>query len=171
LNATTHIISNLTRPRTVCKTTRRRRPLSTEPCAPCLVTSPCGSSVSSGEAKFTGPSDCTSTARTSVSHGVNLIVLQHFYDMNNVTLTGNTLFSPSRLNSPTPLHVPLFSDQTSRLLAADESVSYSLNKLASSLQNDSVVLHSSSDAILYDYLIVLPTNKLDFLILRKWRHG
>jgi hypothetical protein len=75
LNATTYIISNLTRPRTVCKTTRRRRPLSIEPCAPCLVTLTCGCSVSSGEAKFTGPSDCTSTARsTSVSHGVNLIV-------------------------------------------------------------------------------------------------
>jgi hypothetical protein len=153
LNVTTYIISNLTRPRSVCKTTRRRRPLSIAPCAPCLITLPCGCSVSSGEAKFTGPSDCTSTARSaSVYHGVNLIILQHFYDMNNFTLTGNTLFSPARLNSPTSLHIPLFSDQTSRLLAADESVSYSLNKLTSSLQNDSVVLHSSSDAILYDYL-------------------
>jgi len=38
------------------------------------------------------------------------------------------------------------------MLAADKDVSYSLNKIADSLRNDSAVFHSPSEVMLYDLL-------------------
>ena len=152
LNATTYVISNLTKPRTLCKF-NRRRPLSIEPCSPCLISLPCGCYVSSSEFRLAGPIDCSDAlSSASVLHGVNLIILQNFYDLANVTLTGNTLFSPNRTYTPAPLRLPIFGENTSRLLASDESIGYSLRKLVSSLANESIVLHSPSEAILYDYI-------------------
>ena len=159
---TSYVVSNLSLPRTTCRS-RRSRPLSFAPCAPCLVSLPCGCSLTSGEIQLAGPPVCTNlTTSTSVLHAVNLIVLQHFYDLDNVNLSGSTLLPPTNLPPLLPLRLPLFSENASRLLAADESLDYSLRKLANSLANDSVVLHSPSEAILYDYIRTVATRQHRF---------
>ena len=57
-----------------------------------------------------------------------------------------------------PLDWNLLSANTSRLLAADDVPAYSLRKLAASLQNESVVVRTASEALLLDY-IELQNNK------------
>ena len=162
LNTTSYVVSNLSLPRTTCRS-RRSRPLSFAPCAPCLVSLPCGCSLTSGEIQLAGPPVCTNlTTSTSVLHAVNLIVLQHFYDLDNGNLSGSTLLPPANLPPLLPLRLPLFSENATRLLAADESLDYSLRKLANSLANDSVVLHSPSEAILYDYIRTVATSQHRF---------
>src|SRR5664279_4415926 len=67
-------------------------------------------------------------------------------------MTGKNLFAEGEFKPLAPLNWPLFADNTSRLLASDKEASYSLKKLADGLQNDSFVLHSSSEALVYDLL-------------------
>ena len=88
-----------------------------------------------------------STANT-VLHPVNLIVLQHFYNLTNVT----SLFSTADKLNVDPLKLPLFGDNVNKLLAADDEVGYSLRKQANSMQNDTTVYHSLTEAMLADYL-------------------
>ena len=87
-----------------------------------------------------------------VSHALNLAVLQTFYELSNASLNGAQLVNVSLLKTVRPISFPFFSDQTSKLLAADESASYSLKKLAESLQNDSVILHTPAEAVVHDLL-------------------
>jgi len=97
-------------------------------------------------------SNSSDPTSVSVLHSVNLAVLQNFYNLSNVMIYGRDLFDSTKLVDPQPVDWPLFSQNTSRLLAADTATGYSLNELVDSLQNNSVVLHSSFGALLCDFI-------------------
>jgi hypothetical protein len=130
-------------------------------CNPCLLQLACGCSLRRSRSLLIKAPDCISDNQTDSSgflhsssflHAVNLPLLKSFYNMTNHTIAGDTLFSPLQLQPLDDLHLPLFGDEVSRLLAADKTVGYSLNKMADSLQNESVVLHSNAEAMLLEYL-------------------
>jgi hypothetical protein len=76
--------------------------------------------------------------------------MRHFYDMTNVSISGRDLFAPSKLTDQPAIDWPLFADNTSGILARDKEAGYDLGKLADSLNNNSVVYHSPSEAALDD---------------------
>ena len=126
-------------------------------CTPCIVTLDCNCTLHMGDglAPIRKPDDSTcplDQERVSVAHAINLIMLQTFYDMENTKLNGSVLFQPESRIRANDIVLPLFSDNTTKLLASDQEASYSLRKLAAGLQNQSVVLHGPSEALLYDYL-------------------
>ena len=61
----------------------------------------------------------------SVLIPVNLIILQHFYNLTNVTMDGTSLFGTADKLNVDPLKLPLFGDNVKTLLAADNEVGYS----------------------------------------------
>jgi hypothetical protein len=98
-------------------------------------------------------SDCDSRKTTvDVLHSVNLAVLQSFYDLANVSLTGNKLNKPASLREAQPLKLPFFGNGTAKLLPTDESTNYSPRRLTDSLKNDMVILHTPAEAVLKELL-------------------
>ena len=154
------VLSNLTNITIVCgpNDTVQPSPFSA-PCTPCFLRLTCGCRIRarSGLSLLDSArreddielSDCDPYyTRTPVLHSVNLAVMRHFYDMTNVSISGRDLFAPSRLEDQPAVDWPLFSDNTSGVLARDKEAGYDLAKLAESLKNESVVYHSPSEAVL-----------------------
>jgi hypothetical protein len=148
-----YVVSNLTDIHSSCNG-EPHTPSTGSTCAPCLITLSCGCSLSTNEAVLSAArSDCESrNATVDVLHSVNLAVLQSFYDLANVSLTGNKLNKPASLREAQPLKLPFFGDGTAKLLAADESTSYSLRRLTDSLKNDTIILHTPAEAVLKELL-------------------
>ena len=148
-----YVVSNLTKAHTACKNSAYK-PLSVEECNPCLITLGCSCSLLAGELEIRAeaPSCDNYTSQTDVSHAINMAVLRTFYEATNDSLTGAQLLDPSMMETIQPIKFPFFSEQTDKLLAADETASYSLKKLTESLQNDSVILHTPAEAVIHDYL-------------------
>jgi hypothetical protein len=148
-----YVVSNLTSVRSYCGGDTRT-PLSSEQCVPCLITLGCSCSLVANEIVIRAENpDCDNyTSQVQVSHALNLAVLQTFYEMSNASLNGAQLVNVSLLKTVQPINLPFFSDQTDKLLAADEAASYSLKKLTESLQNDSVILHTPAEAVVHDLL-------------------
>lgn len=126
-------------------------------CTPCKIGLDCNCTLDMGYGtniiRRMADRECTiGQVSTSALHAVNLAVLQTFYDMGSVEIKGDELFQPTQHKIPADISWPFFSKNTTRLLARDREESYSLKKLASSLENSSVVLHSPSEALLYDYI-------------------
>jgi hypothetical protein len=129
-------------------------------CIPCLIQVECGCELAvpvnppAVDILVRAQTTCDTTAPsdTTTLHAINLPVLQKFYDLANVSVIGERLHTASQLIEPEPFSWPLMSQNVTRLLAADTDMSYSLNKIATSLQNDSVVFHSPSEVMLYDLL-------------------
>jgi len=80
--------------------------------------------------------------------------------MTKISISGLDLFAPSKLENQPATDWPLFSDNTSDVLARDKEAGYDLAKLAESLKNESVVYHSPSEAVLDDLLTKLQEFKL-----------
>jgi hypothetical protein len=89
-------------------------------------------------------------SENSVYHAVNLAVLNEFYDKTNITYDGQTLLrNKDELALDDNFKLPIFRDDSiEKYLAADESASYSLKKLAWAMENETVIYHSSSEAII-----------------------
>jgi hypothetical protein len=153
LNASAYILHNLSNPQIACKWTTNK-PVSTQPCVPCVTIIGCSCVLNSVEVRIVGPIDCNKTpSTTSTLHSAyNAAVLREFYDLANQTLQGDHLVAPQNLTPLQPLDVPFFSKNISQLLAADASLSYSLSKISASLTNSSSVIHSPTEAILFQYL-------------------
>ena len=66
--------------------------------------------------------------------------------MANNTITGRDLIDSADLEEQPPIEFPLFADNISHILANDKAAGFALDKLADSLQNGSVVLHTPSEA-------------------------
>ena len=100
--------------------------------------------------------DCESRPTSRLSsrpqYLVNLAILQSCYDLTNETFSGDKLYYGDTLPSFEALKLPLLNSNISRILAADTEASYALNKLVNSFQNESVILHSASEAVLMDYI-------------------
>lgn len=156
LSQSVYVLSNLTDVSLIC-TGERKSLVSSPKCALCLTEIACGCRLfyrSERKRLITSTTPCRENASetSSISHSVNLAVLKHFYDLSNTTILSSELFNFSQLRRPEPLDLPVFEAETERLLAQDQAASYSLSKLATSMRNGSVVLHSASEAFLYDLL-------------------
>jgi hypothetical protein len=146
-----YVVSNLTQVHTACRG-GSHKPLSVDPCMPCIVDLGCSCTLAAGEFSLEAEaSACDNhTSSTEVSHAVNLAVLQAFYDLDNDTLTGGALLPPSKMRDIQGIKLPLF--DTDRLLAADEAAGYSLRKMVDALQNESVILHTPAEAVIHDFM-------------------
>jgi hypothetical protein len=146
-----YVVSNLTQVHTACRK-GSHKPLSVDPCIPCIVDLGCSCTLVAGEFSLEAEaSACDNhTSSTEVSHAVNLAVLQAFYDLDNDTLTGSALLPSSKMCDIQGIKLPLF--DTNRLLAADETAGYSLRKMVDALQNKSVILHTPAEAVIHDFM-------------------
>ena len=129
--------------------------LSNHLCNPCLVTVSCGCELLSGNTVLaTETYGCTvgESRSNKLLHGVNLALIQQFYDYTNLSISGRNLFDQTEYKKLEEIHFPIFIENTTRYLANDQKISYSLKKLATSLENDSLILHSPSEALLLDYI-------------------
>src|SRR5208282_1652643 len=136
----------------------------TAPCTPCYLRIGCGCHIrtQSGQSLLDSArredaselDDCERHwyTKTPVLHSVNLAVMRQFYDMTNKSILGRDLFPPSEMEDHPPIDWPLFSDNTSELLSRDKEAGYDLSKLSEGLQNKSVIFHSSSEAVLHDFM-------------------
>jgi hypothetical protein len=117
----------------------------------CLVHLDCSCYLNSNGNIIIREKECESEREftSSILHGLNLPLLQTFYDITNDTVSGRTLYAPEELKTPQAIHLPIFGNNISQILAADTVVGYSLDKLALSLRNESVIFHSPADALLH----------------------
>jgi hypothetical protein len=168
LNRSTYVLHNLTNPQISCKMAESK-PLSTPNCLPCKVTLGCNCQLNSAEARLTAPIDCSkSVETTSTAHfSYNAAILQHFYDLANETLRGDHLVPSENLRNIQPLELPFFSANVSHLLAADDTLSYSLSKVSDSFTNSSSIIHSPTEAILFQYMHQLTKDDAAFPNFRK----
>jgi hypothetical protein len=140
-------------------------------CNPCLVQLECGCTLYGSGDRLNEMSNFDESCNdrhteSKIFHAVNLAVLNAFYEGINESLTGQALFNESIEDELAPLYLPLFSENVTRLLSADKSASYSLRKLSENLQNDSVIFHSPTEALLYDYINQQPDRAF-----WSWNHG
>jgi hypothetical protein len=144
-----YIVNNYTSLFSTCPYTQQPV-FAQEDCMPCLVHLDCGCYLNSNGSIIVRENDCDTNQplTSSILHGINLPLLQTFYDLTNETISGRNLFSPDELKRPTPLHLPVFGHNITQMLAADTAAGYSLEKLASSLKNDSVVFHTPAEVML-----------------------
>jgi len=80
---------------------------------------------------------------TSKGSESNYVAILHDFTSENVS--GDTLFKQSVFKQPAELNINFYSDNTSKFIARDTEVKYSLRKLATGLQNASVVFYSASE--------------------------
>jgi hypothetical protein len=125
-----------------------------------LVRLLCGCSLHAAEGEIISNAviDCDFSRLRSPApeYPVNLAILENFYDLTNLSearnLQRSSLYGSTGLPNFAPLTIPQFSENMTNLLAADTELSYSLSKLTANLQNESVVLRSPMEALIYDYL-------------------
>ena len=140
-------------------------------CNPCLITVGCGCRVHSASWIVIERFCPENESDSSMLYTVNLIVLQHFYDITNLTMTGKSRMTPEDRILPVGVKWEFYGEKVSKLLAADDSASYSLKKLAASLQNESQVYHTPAEALLSDIINEQALHKffgLDLSILNAW---
>jgi hypothetical protein len=113
--------------------------------------------------------DCSRAVETTstVHASYNAAILQHFYELANETLRGDHLVAPEKLRSIQPLHLSFFAANVSHLLAADDTLSYSLAKVSQSFTNSSSIIHSPTEAILFQYMHQLTKEDASFPNFRK----
>jgi hypothetical protein len=163
LNASSYVIHNLTDPQITCKW-NNAKPVSNHTCIPCLVTVGCWCILKSEETRIVAPMDCekTTIATVTLHNAYNAIILQQFYDLANQSLQGDHLLPFAELTPPQPLDLPFFSGNVTKLLAADSSLSYNLNKISTALTNASSILHSPTEAVLFQYLHQMAKSETSF---------
>jgi hypothetical protein len=168
LDRSTYVLHNLTNPQISCKMADSK-PISTQNCLPCKVTLACNCQINSAEVRLIAPIDCSRSVETTstVHASYNAAILQHFYELANETLRGDHLVSPEKLRSIQPLHLPFLSDNVSHLLAADDTLSYSLAKVSQSFTNSSSIIHSPTEGILFQYMHQLTKEDAAFPNFRK----
>jgi hypothetical protein len=102
-------------------------------------------------------------------HGINLILLQSFYDLNNWTLSAKNLLEVAEYREPKDMHWKIYSENVTKILASDQQDSYSLKKLTETFQNGSYALHSPAEALLFDFFHeYTPRQKFWYLNFNSW---
>lgn len=150
-----YVLSNVRQVRTQCRGHITER--QTHHCGLCIVHLNCTCSLLSADFNISeefSTCDATETSDSSLLAAVNLPVIKHFYDTTNLTLTGDSLFSPENIPRLAPASWSLFSNNISSILASDTTNSYSLAKIADTIQNgtSTTILHNPSEALLYEFL-------------------
>jgi hypothetical protein len=141
-------------------------------CHPCLVRLQCGCELhAEGQTLVAASSRCLRHERLGpkLLHGINLILLQSFYDLNNWTLSAKNLLEVGEYREPKDMHWKIYSENVTKILASDQQDSYSLKKLTETFQNGSYALHSPAEALLFDFLHeYTPRQKFWYLNLKSW---
>ena len=160
LSETMYILTNFTNVGTYCKT---RMPPNSEmaQCKPCLLETSCNCIITAtnpenNEVVTIEAPECPSASTTSDAgtlHPINLVVLQTFYNDSTSVVSSQSLFRPNATKSMQPLRLKLLADKTKRLLATNQHLNYSLQRVAQQLaknMNDTII-GSISEAVLLDY--------------------
>jgi len=125
-------------------------------CVLCILHLNCTCSLTSHAFNISNEiDDCAhnETSDTSLLFAINLPIINHFYDTENLTFNGADLFLSHQIPHIAPIQWSLFSENISHILTSDTQNSYSLTKIANSIQNESdVILHNPSEALLYKLL-------------------
>jgi hypothetical protein len=141
-------------------------------CHPCLVRLQCGCELhAEGQTLVAASSRCLRHERLGpkLLHGINLILLQSFYDLNNWTLSTKNLLEVAEYREPKDMHWKIYSENITKILASDKQDSYSLKKLTETFQNGSYALHSPGEALLFDFLHeYTPRQKFWYLNFNSW---
>jgi hypothetical protein len=148
-----YVASNLTSIQVQCPS--HRSTPTTEPCTPCVVHLDCNCTLyDQGKLILKEMQGChwDGPASTTILHPINLALLQQFYETGNESLSAKLLLNPSDVKQPAALHLSMFGNNVSQILAADKTDGYLLAKVAESLKNESVIYHSPTDALLNDVI-------------------
>jgi uncharacterized membrane protein YhaH (DUF805 family) len=143
-------------------------------CHPCLVRLQCGCELhAEGQTLVAASSRCIRHERLGpkLLHGINLILLQSFYDLNNWTLSAKNLREVGEYRELRDMHWKIYSENVTKILASDQQDSYSLKNFTETSQNGSYALHSSAEAeaLLFDFLHeYTPRQKFWYLNLTSW---
>jgi hypothetical protein len=141
-------------------------------CHPCLVRLQCGCELQAeGQTLVAASSRCLRHERLGpkLLHGINLILLQSFYDLNNWTLSAKNLLEAGDYREPTDIHWKIYSENVTKFLASDQQASYSLKKLTETFQNGTYALYSPAEALLFDFLHeYTPRQKFWYLNFNSW---
>jgi hypothetical protein len=101
--------------------------------------------------------------------GINLILLQSFYDLSNWTLSTKNLLEVAEYRETKDMHWKIYSENVTKILTSDKQDSYDLKKLTETLQNGSYALNSPGEALLFDFLHeYTPRQKFWYLNLKSW---
>jgi hypothetical protein len=157
LNRSSFLIHNLTQPQLACEGHQAKN-VSEASCLPCVINLSCDCFLNSEEVSLFSEWDCTSKEKEGsvILHAAyNAAALKSFYDLTNATLSGTELVDSDKIADTQSLQLSFFSDNVTRLLAADTERSYSLRKIVETLNSSNTsnsILHSASEAILLNYL-------------------
>jgi hypothetical protein len=169
LETGTYVVTNYTHLKTVCGP---RQPSQTrEHCDLCLVHLACHCSLRNDTSFLIKETEgCDVNLRpATILHSVNLPLLTTFYQTSNQTLSIQQLRTRDRLQKSDPLYLPIFGQNVTQNLAADESLSFSLAKLAANLQNDSTVYHGPAEPLLNELLTkITHMQSFDWFSYQTW---
>jgi hypothetical protein len=155
LSLDTYVLLNIASTHVEC-TRQVAIPVSSHACNPCSLTGMWVRIATSTFSLIKAP-ECSSdnqTSSTSMLHAVNLPLLKSLYKLTIHIITSHDLFNLSCVRQLSDIHPPLFGEEVSSLLAAGKSIGYLLNKMEDNLKNESVLLHSSAEAMLLSILDV-----------------
>jgi hypothetical protein len=135
---------------------RNKQTPTSQPCARCLVHIGCGCSLLSDgttllPAQTTRPCENFS-ATVDVRHTVNLAILQSFYEITNISLSGRSFLRSDQVPKHQPLELKFFggplinSGRLTKLLVTP------LNGCRKARKNDSVIMHMPAEAIVHEML-------------------
>ena len=120
-------------------------------CAPCLITLSCSAQLHDTQGLLI-PSPVLCNPRQEspdIAYPVNRALLDTFYDDDNDTALESLRNQPPELP---PLNLTAYNSEASQRAASDTVISYSMKKLAAAMQNDSVILHTPAEALIYDFV-------------------
>jgi hypothetical protein len=141
-------------------------------CHPCSVRLQCGWELQAeGQTLVATSSRCLrhEGPGPKLLHGINLILLQSFYDLNNWTLSTKNLLEVAEYREPEDIHWKLYSENVTKILRSDIQDSYDLKKFTETLQNGSYALNSPGEALLFDFSHeCTPRQKFWYHNLKSW---
>ena len=118
-------------------------------CHFCIMVLPCGCDITADQ--FYLPPHIThcngSSKEITISHPVNLALLQHFYSTSELS----HIQADSTYPNPTQAKVPnikLFNHNLTKLLANDNDINLDLGKMVNAMQNDDQIYNSLAEPIL-----------------------
>ena len=116
-------------------------------CKLCLVKVPCECSVSTSTIYLPPRLSACHENTTSVLHPVNLALLQHFFNDNELKdIEANALFeNPLSVEVP---HFKIYNHSMQTILADDRKAHLSLEKMAQSAKKNAIVFQSLTDPLL-----------------------
>jgi hypothetical protein len=141
-------------------------------CFPCFAQIECDCSLLADDEIIATPADrCMGHERfaSQLLHGINLPLLQSFYDLTNISVSTKNLITPQDYREPAAMHWKIYSENVSQLLASDQQSSYFLQKLTETFEKGSYAFHSPAEALLHDFLTEYsPQQQFWFVNFNSW---